>query len=601
MSKYFHFLLAICIFAGVPIASAKNTSSSSTKSLTKKATNDVYHPMLINNIFNYYSNNGDGSFNPFSASAEGFEFPKGDYYATCLFEDGIVWGCKQNGTIKVGGSTYWHGLQAGPIVTNGTSTTSPIADDPTSSTNKLYRVRRDLPPISGVTNPDDSAAASELAIVKNTELSLISRYESGTTAEAILSQYWADWNNWPATKSAPFNDVDSNGIYDPTIDIPGVPQADQTIWYVVNDLDANRVANLAGSLPLGLEMQKTIWAYNRGEALANTIFSKTKLINKSGKALDSMYIAQWADPDLGDATDDLVGCDTTLNLGYAYNGRATDANFASYSLIPPAVGFQLIQGPMVRTDNASDTAIFASHYRTGFKNLPMTAFNFFIGGNVIYSDPPGGMYGSEGTTMWYNLLHGLIGKTGAPYINPITNQSTTCILSGDPVARTGWIDGSISPPADRRLALCSGPFTMAAGDTQEVVVATIAARGNDYLSSVTALKSFATQINPPSHSHTTNISTQQNGIVPNSFALAQNYPNPFNPTTTINFTIPASGNVSLKVYDVLGREVAVLANGVMAAGTYSKVWNAFRFASGVYFYRLQAGNFTQTKKLSLLN
>lgn len=466
---------------------AKNKENTPVRGLRKTTTNDVYHPMLINNVFNYYSNNGDGSFNNFSSTAEGFEFPKGLDKATCIFEDGVVWGCKQGGNLKVGGSTYWHGLQAGPITTNGTATADPKADDPSNSAYRLFRVRRDLKPIAGVTDPEDPAAAGELASVQNTEVALIGRYEVGIKAKDILAQYWADWNEWPATLGAPYTDVNGNGQYDPLVDIPGVPQADQTMWYVSNDLDATRVNTLCGSTPIGIEMQKTIWAYNLNGALANTVFASTKIINKSGKQLDSMYVAQWFDPDLGDANDDYSGCDTIRSLGYVYNGKASDANFDGYNLVVPAAGFDFFQGPMV-AGAATDTAIFGLKYRTGFKNLPMTSFNFFINGNNTYTDPPHGNY--EGTTQWYRLLQGLVGTSGAQYINPITNLATTYVLSGDPVAGTGWIDGTIAGPGDRREALCSGPFTMVPGvsDTQEVVVANIAGRGADYLSSVTILK-----------------------------------------------------------------------------------------------------------------
>ena len=150
----------------VPASAKNNGKNPGSKSLRKTMTNDVYHPMLINTIFNYYSNNGDGSFNNFSSTGEGFEFPKGDNLATVIFEDGVVWGCKQNGTLKVGGSTYWHGLQAGRIITSGTTTTDPVADNADDPANRLFRVRPDLPPIAGVTNPDDPAAAGELAIVQ---------------------------------------------------------------------------------------------------------------------------------------------------------------------------------------------------------------------------------------------------------------------------------------------------------------------------------------------------------------------------------------------------------------------------------------------------
>lgn len=88
--------------------------------------------------------------------------------------------------------------------------------------------------------------------------------------------------------------------------------------------------------------------------------------------------------------------------------------------------------------------------------------------------------------------------------------------------------------------------------------------------------------------------------VPASFRLDQNYPNPFNPVTTISFTLPSKSFVSLKVFDALGKEVSILVSQELPGGTYSTKWNAGGLPSGVYFYRLQAGSFTETKKLVLL-
>jgi hypothetical protein len=88
--------------------------------------------------------------------------------------------------------------------------------------------------------------------------------------------------------------------------------------------------------------------------------------------------------------------------------------------------------------------------------------------------------------------------------------------------------------------------------------------------------------------------------IPGKFDLSQNYPNPFNPTTTINYSIAQTGNVSLKVYNLLGQEVATLYSGVQQIGNHSAVFDGSRFASGVYFYRLEAGNNTITKKLVLM-
>jgi len=96
---------------------------------------------------------------------------------------------------------------------------------------------------------------------------------------------------------------------------------------------------------------------------------------------------------------------------------------------------------------------------------------------------------------------------------------------------------------------------------------------------------------------------QQNGgsnILPSNFSLKQNYPNPFNPTTTIQYSIPQHSNVTLKVYDILGNEVATLVNEEKERGIYSVSFDASQLSSGMYLYRLQAGSFIETKKMILV-
>ena len=89
-------------------------------------------------------------------------------------------------------------------------------------------------------------------------------------------------------------------------------------------------------------------------------------------------------------------------------------------------------------------------------------------------------------------------------------------------------------------------------------------------------------------------------IVPNKYLLSQNYPNPFNPSTTIKYSVPKLSFVTIKIYDVLGSEIATLVNEEKPIGTYALNWNAANLSSGVYFYLLQAGDFVQTKKMILL-
>jgi hypothetical protein len=87
---------------------------------------------------------------------------------------------------------------------------------------------------------------------------------------------------------------------------------------------------------------------------------------------------------------------------------------------------------------------------------------------------------------------------------------------------------------------------------------------------------------------------------PLTFALHQNYPNPFNPATVIRYSIPAASQVTLKVFNLLGQEVATLVNTVQVAGNYETSFNAASLSSGVYIYRIQAGTNVDTKKMMLL-
>jgi len=91
-----------------------------------------------------------------------------------------------------------------------------------------------------------------------------------------------------------------------------------------------------------------------------------------------------------------------------------------------------------------------------------------------------------------------------------------------------------------------------------------------------------------------------NTEIPSSYSLKQNYPNPFNPSTTIKFDLPKLSNVKITVYDITGKEIEVLVNEKLQSGTYQTNWNASNFSSGVYFYRLQTEDFSETKKLILL-
>ncbi|MCH8034088.1 MAG: T9SS type A sorting domain-containing protein [Bacteroidetes bacterium] len=550
----------------------------------------------LNNISTIFKNTGISDIDV-AESNSGFVYPvlSGK---TAVFISGLIWGVKIAGDpqVRVGGSTYSEGLQGGWIDEFG-NVIPP--DDPRS---RIYRIRPDVYPGGPFV-----------------DLSRESMDEMKSIAE-VRAQYELDWTEWPADLGAPFFDANSNGIYDAdpsSGDVPGIDGAAQTIWFVANDQEPGLTLNLYGTLPIGIEYQATIWEYKDSSGFDNFFFRKYKLINKTDvlgnpTTFEDMYISMWSDPDLGNSTDDFVGCDTLLNLGFGYNGVNSDPIYDP--LPPPAVGFDLIRGPLVEGNQGEDknrngiediydygltennTRIF------GFINLPMTAFYYFIRGDPVLTDPTIGH--PEGANQFYNFMQGKIGLTGDPFIDPLTNLPTTFPLNGNPVTGEGWIDGILHTPDDRRLGLSTGPLQMAPGDTQIVVIAEIAGGaidGIDYLSAIDSVKKYSiiaqnfydTQFPLP-------VSVNDETFIPQTFELKQNYPNPFNPSTKIKFSIPSSSFATLKIYNALGEEVKVLLDNELTTGTYEVEWNAVGLPSGVYFYQLKTQGYVDTKKMLLL-
>jgi hypothetical protein len=434
-----------------------------------------------NRIFNIYSGDGQGSTSPLSGKGA-FEFPTGSG-KTVVFQDGFVWGGFHKGRIspKVNGSSYRSGLLPGTILTPGgpTEDDPPTPADPNDSTFRVYRVRPDITP----STPFESVRA-----ILEAESTLISRTNL-VTSRQLFDQYVRDWNTWPGGngRTAPYRDLNGNSIYEPTVDIPGEPGATQTLYFVCNDANASASTKFAFSPPIGLEMHRTIWGYDRDGGIGQTIFMRTVLINKSGAPVDSMFIGQWSDPDVGGPADDGAGCDVARALGFVYNGKPNDEEYGNAA---PAVGYALLEGPAVATGNPGDSAIVGMRYRRRMRNLGMTSFWLGECGSSVYTDPPLGVVGSD--VGWYRILTGYSESTGWPFINPLTGLATKYIRDGDPVTGSGWIEGSDgSFCGDRRILVASGPFTLANGDTQEVVFAAIVGQGPDRLSSVNVLKHYA--------------------------------------------------------------------------------------------------------------
>lgn len=510
---------------------------------------------------------------PLKYSTTGFaagEYPRG---FPVIYAEGILWGAKVDDggerRIRVNGSTTRSGMKAGKVFYDASGNMIG-SEDP--ETRHIWRVRRDY---ESVDLTEDAASFFNLETGDVTSGHL----------DTIYHQYEYDWNNWPAEEGAPFEDVDGGGSYDPLIDIPGEPGADQTIWLVANDLpfsDGSYPSDIMyASPPIGIEMQMSLWAcqLDMDQPLGNAVFKRIRLVytglpeTPDTAHMDTMYMAQWSDPDVGDYTDDFVGWDRFYGMGYAYNGRPSDEMYTEAGLGTPSVGYVLFQG------STSDG-----------RSLQPAAFYYWV-----YWEPSDYMY--IGTLEMFNAMEGYLFRPAypkqRPIIDPLTEEPTRFMLSGDPVTGTGWVDGIQLPPHDRRMMASYGPFAMTRGDTLDAVIATIGALAENNLASLRLLRLRIKEVWLVYLSGLAVPTVATKMVTPSRFDLGQNYPNPFNIDTQILYDVAWEAPIRLAVYDLLGRAVITLVERrPHAPGSYSVTWNGTdRFGleapSGIYLCRME--------------
>ncbi|NIV95767.1 T9SS type A sorting domain-containing protein [candidate division KSB1 bacterium] len=617
MKRYCLFFAVIVVFIPFVANSQKLEHPSSDFKPMKPNGQPMATLMNINNISMWIRADGLSGAHPKRDTVEtkldrqnverssGIFFPRGT--AGVINHDGIVWGGEvrdgQSPIRRVGGSTFRSGMLPGSIISKGE------AEDPNEPDVRIWRIRPDWQTADLTRDaaeffdlPEDSVTREQI--------------------EAVRSQYEKDWNEWPWQKGAPFYDDNENGMMDPGEE-PGLANADQVVWFVANDLAETATFGLYGSPPIGIEFQGTLWAYKEREfqgskILGNTIFKRYRLIYKGTNTtpqsarIDSMFMTHWANPDIGEPDNDFAGCDTTLDLAYTYNGTIQDQEFENFDLAPPAVGYTLLQGPLVSANHEEGQFDFQS--RQGVRNLDMTSFSVFYLESVtpayFRSMPPFEQY--ESTEIWYLFMNGSYFLKEAVFCDPIPCPDTIQVhypFTGDPVTGSGDLERIIRPPGERMIGLNTGPFTIALGDTQEVIIALVGGLGADNLFSVQVMKHHAkwarqlAEVNfelPPESEP-----EPEEPPLPNRFRLSQNFPNPFNPGTEIRFELPVERHVNLTIYNVLGQNIKTLVDEVKAAGSHSVTWdgtddNGQPVPSGVYFYRFDAGIVSGTKKMILM-
>jgi len=268
-----------------------------------------------NQISMVVMNNGTFARDPMTGNS-GFYYPKGSD-KKMIFAAGVEIAGKVNGEIRTACANWNVEFQPGKILGTG------VADNPDLEKYRIYKIK-----------PGDSA-------------------------DPASPNYNVDYADWPVEDGAP-------------VDAFGKPLSlgDQTLWFVMNDANANRHMNCYNTEPLKLEIQVLVWAFDDDSAaLGRTIFMQYTMINKSQDLIEDAFVGIWEDVDVGDSNDDALACDTTLNLTYAYNGDDSDP---MYGTEIPAVGVCLLQGPIVPSDG--ETAVQLLHDPIlNARNLNMTS------------------------------------------------------------------------------------------------------------------------------------------------------------------------------------------------------------------------------------
>lgn len=286
--------------------------------------------------------------------------------------------------------------------------------------------------------------------------------------------------NWPG-EYAPYKDVNQNGIYDPQggdypilqEDCKGIvqenaaeDQPDQMLWWIYND--RGNIHSETQGEPIGVELQTTAFAFSTNDEINDMTFYTTRIINRGFQNIDNTYFGQWVDADLGNFSDDYVGCDVGLSLGFCYNGDDNDEGVLGYGLNPPSVGVDFFEGPTVNNGGV-------------IEELGMSKF-------VYYNNTANSINGNPSiATDFYNYLRGkwrtgtdiqfggdgITGTDGTPadYMFPFDT---------DPAhPNKNWNEKEAgNSPADRRFIQSSGPFILEPGAVQRLTVGVVWARTN---------------------------------------------------------------------------------------------------------------------------
>ncbi|HAP01721.1 MAG TPA: hypothetical protein DCQ93_07350 [Bacteroidetes bacterium] len=295
---------------------------------------------------------------------------------------------------------------------------------------------------------------------------------SSSTTQIDASQVPSNILKWPAKNNpyaevpvgdrdlAPFYNVDADpDTYDPTQgDFPVINSAytnyaDQMIWWTYND--KGNIHTETGGLAIGMQVNALAFAFKTTDEIDNMTFYKYELLNRATTTLDSVFMGQWVDPDLGCYLDDYIGCDTTRGLGIIYNADGDDQPCpVGYGNQPPLLGVDYFKGP-INEDSVE---------------LGMTNFLYYNNDFTVTGNP-------ENASHYYGYLSGSW-KDGTPFTEGGNayggSVPTHFVFPGVPNIPSQWSECSENnTPADRRFIESTGPFKLLPGASNEIIVGVV--------------------------------------------------------------------------------------------------------------------------------
>jgi hypothetical protein len=543
----------------------------------------------VNNVRARLLNGGDLWWDPVAQVAH-YEVPinsnKNSLYAGALWVGGV----DNQGQLKLAVMTYRQGgandYWAGPVSITSTS------------------------PSYGEVSVATCAAYDRFWEITRGE---VLAFSQGGPATAAIQQWPGNGN--VATGElpflAPFFDANNDGLYNyidgdypyfnlsglyPNDSLTGQPDCDnylfgdKSIWWVFND-----VGNIksSGSANIGLEIRAHAFAYASSDAdLNNATFYQYQIINRSSDSLAQTRFGMWCDPDLGNSSDDFVGCDVGLNMAYVYNGDSIDDGVNGYGLNPPACGIDFLRGPLADAMDGMDNDRDGVIDEPG-EQILMSHFVYYDNINNTPTGNPATLddYYEYLSGFWLDGQQITFGEGGRNPANPPANYMFS---NGTDPEFPGQIWNMTTAnflPNDVRWVQSSGSFTMDPGEVNYFRTAVLWARDVTGLSggSLSLLQTASQKIQALfDNCFTTTELAELDNSIPVQIA-----PNPFTTECMLDLSAISGKDFTIRVYDLNGKMIQQ--EEIQKSGNSYSIGREYNH--GVYLIRITSDNKTFSGKI----